>query len=126
MIKKLIGKAHEIPDIEQQTRLVQMLQKVENGVRIPEGSDLTAKDLKAIGKAAAKSLLQECGSVSALCENNFTEETMKLNLNLQLTYFLAHRPQTKTTCFFSRVWKVFRRNKISSGPLSTYLSSPIY
>uniref|UniRef100_A0AAV2ITI3 Uncharacterized protein n=1 Tax=Knipowitschia caucasica TaxID=637954 RepID=A0AAV2ITI3_KNICA len=61
-----------------------MLRKVETGVRIPEDSQLTDKDLKAIGKAAAKSLLQECGSVSALSDNSFTEETMKLNLNLQL------------------------------------------
>uniref|UniRef100_A0AAV2IXE3 protein-tyrosine-phosphatase n=1 Tax=Knipowitschia caucasica TaxID=637954 RepID=A0AAV2IXE3_KNICA len=126
MIKKLIQKAHMVPDTEQQIRLVQMLSKVETGVRIPEDSQLTDKDLKAIGKAAAKSLLQECGSVSVLSDNSFTEETMKLNLNLQLMYHLAHRPQTKPTCFFARVWKVFRRNRISSGPLRTYLSSPNY
>uniref|UniRef100_A0AAV2IY56 Alkylated DNA repair protein AlkB homologue 8 N-terminal domain-containing protein n=1 Tax=Knipowitschia caucasica TaxID=637954 RepID=A0AAV2IY56_KNICA len=59
-----------------------MKKKVETGVRIPEDSQLTDKDLKAIGKAAAKSLLQECGSVSALSDNSFTEETMKLNLQL--------------------------------------------
>uniref|UniRef100_A0AAV2IU68 Uncharacterized protein n=1 Tax=Knipowitschia caucasica TaxID=637954 RepID=A0AAV2IU68_KNICA len=124
MVKKLVQKAHMVPDTEQQIHLVQMLRKVETGVRIPEDSQLTDKDLKAIGKAAAKSLLQECGSVSALRDNSFTEETMKLNL--QLRYYLAHGPQTRPTCFFARVWKVFRRNRISSGPLSTYLSSPIY
>uniref|UniRef100_A0AAV2MQS5 Uncharacterized protein n=1 Tax=Knipowitschia caucasica TaxID=637954 RepID=A0AAV2MQS5_KNICA len=66
MIRKFIGKSHEVPDTEQQIHLVQMLRKVENGVKIPQDSQLTDKDLKTIGKATAKSSLQECGSVSAL------------------------------------------------------------
>uniref|UniRef100_A0AAV2MRS5 Uncharacterized protein n=1 Tax=Knipowitschia caucasica TaxID=637954 RepID=A0AAV2MRS5_KNICA len=100
-----------------------MLRNVEDGVRIPKDSQLTDKHLKAIGKAAAKKLLLEYGLVSALSYNSFTEATIKLNLNLQLKHYLAHCPQTKPTSFFARVWKVFRRNRISSGPLSTYLSS---
>ncbi|KAK7888694.1 hypothetical protein WMY93_024254 [Mugilogobius chulae] len=122
MIKTLLSKTRSFPDAAQQESLIQICRKVESQNLLPEGLQLKTKDLKTVRRAAAKSLLREIGSVSALFAENedFTELALKQHLTIQLLIF---GPNTQRAGFFSRLFKIFRKNRIPPGPLHTFLST---